>query len=171
MYKRQRIGQSSDIYLVTKGEEPRLFEAQASCPAISPDGRWIAYSSPGAGTASVYVRPVEGEGKWQVSPNLGGYPRWSGDGRSLFYIDIGLPKRPLMVVDVAPGDSFQAGPPQVVLENVGGAFVTSTAPAMNWDVSPSGDRFVFVEFERRAEAAAQIEIALNWAQHLELEAR
>jgi serine/threonine-protein kinase len=166
-----RIGQSSDIYLVTKGEEPRLFEAQASCPAISPDGRWIAYSSPGAGTASVYVRPVEGEGKWQVSPNLGGYPRWSGDGRSLFYIDIGLPKRPLMVVDVATGDSFQAGPPQVVLENVGGAFVTSTAPAMNWDVSPSGDRFVFVEFERRAEAAAQIEIALNWAQHLELEAR
>ena len=46
--------------------------------------------------------------------------------------------------------------------------MTSTAPAMNWDVSPSGDRFVFVEFERRAQAAAQVEIALNWAQHLEL---
>jgi len=164
-----RIGARSDIYLVTKGEDPRLFEEGASCPAISPDGRWIAYASPGAGTASVYVRPVEGEGKWQVSPNLGGYPRWSGDGRRLFYIDIGSPKRPLMVVDVDTGDSFRAGPPQVVLENVGGAFVTSTAPAMNWDVSPSGDRFVFVEFERRAQAAAQVEIALNWAQHLELE--
>ena len=164
-----RIGARSDIYLVTKGEDPRLFEEGASCPAISPDGPWIAYASPGAGTASVYVRPVEGEGKWQVSPNLGGYPRWSGDGRRLFYIDIGSPKRPLMVVDVATGDSFRAGPPQVVLENVGGAFVTSTAPAMNWDVSPSGDRFVFVEFERRAQAAAQVEIALNWAQHLELD--
>ena len=166
-----RVGQTSDIYLVTRGEEPRLFEKQASCPAISPNGRWIAYASPGAGTASVYVRPVEGEGKWQVPPGLGGYPRWSGDGRRLFYIDIGSPKRPLMVVDVETGDSFRAGPPQVVLENVGGAFVTSTAPAMNWDVSPSGDRFVFVEFERRAQAAAQVEIALNWAQHLELEAR
>ncbi len=166
-----RVGQTSDIYLVTKGEEPRLFETQASCPAISPDGRWVAYASPGAGTASIYVRPVEGEGKWQVSPNLGGYPRWSGDGRRLFYIDIGSPKRPLMAVDVAPGESFRAGPPQVVLENVGGAFVTSTAPAMNWDVSPSGDRFVFVEFERRAEAAAQVEIALNWAEHLELDPR
>ncbi len=42
---------------------------------------------------------------------------------------------------------------------------------MNWDVSPSGDRFVFVEFERRAQAAAQVEVALNWAQHLEIEAR
>jgi len=166
-----RIGQTSDIYLVTMGDRPRLFEKQASCPAISPDGRWIAYASPGAGTASIYVRPVEGEGKWQVSPNLGAYPRWSGDGRRLFYIDIGSPKRPLMVVDVAVGESFRADPPQVVLENIGGAFVTSTAPAMNWDVSPSGDRFVFVEFERRAEAAAQVEIALNWAQHLELEAR
>jgi len=164
-----RVGQTSDIYLVTQGEEPRLFEKQASCPAISPNGRWIAYASPGAGTASVYVRPVEGEGKWQVPPGLGGYPRWSGDGRRLFYIDIGSPKRPLMVVDVETGDSFRAGPPQVVLENVGGAFVTSTAPAMNWDVSPSGDRFVFVEFERRAQAAAQVEIALNWAQNLELD--
>ena len=166
-----RVGQISEIFLVTKGEEPRFFEERASCPAISPDGRWIAYQSPGAGTASIYVRPVEGEGKWQVSPNLGGYPRWSSDGGRLFYIDIGSPKRPLMAVDVEAGDSFRAGPPAVVLENLGGSFVTSTAPAMNWDVSPSGNRFVFVEFERRAEAAAQIEIALNWAQHLELEAR
>jgi len=164
-----RVGQTADIYLITQGEDARLFEKQASCPTISPDGRWIAYASPGSGTASIYVRPVEGEGKWQVSPNLGGYPRWSGDGRRLFYIDIGSAKRPLMAVDVALGDSFSAGPPEVVLESLGGAFVTSTAPALNWDVSPSGDRFVFVEFERRAQAAAQVEIALNWAQHLELE--
>ncbi len=166
-----RVGQTSDIYLITQGEDARLFEKQASCPTISPDGRWIAYNSPGSGTASIYVRPVEGEGKWQVSPNLGGYPRWSGDGRRLFYIDIGSAKRPLMAVDVALGDTFSAGPPEVVLESLGGAFVTSTAPALNWDVSPSGDSFVFVEFERRAQAAAQVEIALNWVQHLELEPR
>ena len=81
--------QSSDILLATKGEEPRLFEEAASAPAISPDGRWIAYASPGAGVSSVYVRPLEGDGKWQVSPGLGAYPRWSGDGRRLFYIEIG----------------------------------------------------------------------------------
>ena len=164
-----RIGPTADIFLVTEGEEPRLFEEQASCPAISPDGRWIAYSSPGSGTSSIYVRPLEGDGKWQVSPDLGGYPRWSGDGRRLFYIDIGSTKRPLMRVDVVPGDTFSAGPPEIVIENLGAAFVTATAPAMNWDVAPAGDRFVFVEFERRAQAAAQIEVALNWAQHLELE--
>jgi len=166
-----RVGQTADIYLITEGEDPRLFEKQASCPSISPDGRWIAYASPGSGTTSVYVRPVKGEGKWQVSPGLGGYPRWSGDGRRLFYIDIGSAKRPLMAVDVWAADTFSAGPPEVVLESLSGAFVTSTAPAVNWDVSPSGDRFVFVEFERRAQAAAEVEVALNWVQHLEMKQR
>ncbi len=163
-----RIGARADILLSTEGEEPRLFEEGASGPAISPDGRWIAYNSPGAGMASIYVRSLEGEGKWQVSPGLGSYPRWSGDGRRIFYIDISSPRRPLMAVDVKPGESFSAGPPEVVLENLGSAFVTSTAPAVNWDVSPSGDRFVFVEFERRAQAAAQVEVALNWTQTLEV---
>jgi serine/threonine protein kinase len=163
-----RVGATADIFLITQGEEARLFETKSSCPSISPDGRWIAYASPGSGVSSVYVRPLEGDGKWQVSPNFGGYPRWSADGRRLFYIDIGLPKRPLMVVDVQPGDSFRFGPPRIVLENLSGGFVTSTAPASNWDVDPSGERFVFVEFERRAQAAAQVEIALNWARHLNL---
>jgi hypothetical protein len=72
-----------------------------------------------------------------------------------------------MAVDVAVGDTFRVGSPEVVLESLSGAYVTATSPALNWDVSPSGDRFVFVEFERRAQAAAQVEIALNWAQHLE----
>ena len=165
------MGQTADVYLVTEGEEPRLFEKRASCPAISPDGRWIAYSSPGSGTASIYVRPVEGEGKWQVSPGLGGYPRWSGDGLTLYYIDIGIPNRPLMAVPVAPGDAFSSGPPEIVIDNLSSAFVTSTAPAMNWDVAPAGDRFVFVEYERRAQAAVQVEVALNWAQHLEFETK
>jgi len=164
-----RIGSRSDIYLATKGEEPRLFEEAASAPAISPNGRWIAYSSPGAGVSSVYVRPVEGDGKWQVSPGLGAYPRWSGDGRRLFYIEIGRPSRPLMAVDVLPGESFSVGPPRVVIDNLGRAFVTSTAPATNWDVSPSGDRHVFVEFERRAQAAGEVELALNWVQNLGLD--
>jgi serine/threonine-protein kinase len=164
-----QVGQSSDVFLVERGAEPQLFESRASGPVISPDGRWIAYASPGSGSTSIFVRPVEGEGMWQISPDLGGYPRWSGDGRKLFYIDIGTAKRPLMEVDVEIGDPPRFSAPRVVIPDLGGRFVTTTAPANNWDAAPDGDRFVFVEFERDEQSRGKIEIALNWAQSLELE--
>ncbi|MCP4898986.1 MAG: protein kinase [bacterium] len=163
------IGQTSDVFLVNSGEEPKLFASNASSGVFSPNGRWIAYASPGAGTSSVYVRPVEGEGMWQVSPGMGGYPRWSADGKRLFYIDIGLATRPLMEVDVTTAATFRAGPPRVVIDELGGIYVTSTAPATNWDTAPDGNQFIFVEFERDEDAGAQIEVALNWAQNLVLE--
>jgi serine/threonine-protein kinase len=163
------VGQSSEIFLVEQGSEPRHFESRASCPVISPDGRWIAYASPGSGSSSIFVRPVEGEGKWQVSPGLGGYPRWSGDGRSLFYIDISSAKRPLMEVEIEGDESFRFGAPTTLIPDLGGRFVTTTAPANNWDAAPDGDRFIFVEFERDERSRSKIEIALNWAQQLDLD--
>jgi dipeptidyl aminopeptidase/acylaminoacyl peptidase len=166
-----QVGQSSDVYLVTQGGEPRLFEQHASSPVFSPDGRWIAYSSPGSGSSSIYVRSVDGNGKWQISPDLGGYPRWSGDGRSLFYIDIGTAKRPLMEVEIEEGEGFRYGAPKVVISDLGGRFVTTTAPANNWDVAPDAQSFIFVEFERDERSRGRIEVALNWAQNLGLEGR
>ena len=164
-----QVGQSSDIFFVTEGGEPRLFETHASGPVISPNGRWIAYASPGSGSSNIYLRPFDGDGKWQVSPGLGGYPRWSGDGRKLFYIEIGTPKRPLMEVDIEDGDAPRIGAPRVVIPDLGGRFLTTTAPAINWDAAPDGNRFIFVEFERDERSRGRIEIALNWARNLELE--
>lgn len=163
-----RIGRTSDLYLITEGEDARLFETDAHSAVISPDGRWVAYGSPGSGKSRIYVRPFEGEGKWQVSPGFGSYPRWSGDGRRLFYIDLdtGPNTRPLVEVDIDDGIVFRAGPPRVIIDDLAGRFVTTTAPATNWDVSPDGDRFVFVGFERDEQAGEEIEIALNWAQNL-----
>ena len=55
-------------------------------PKFSPDGRWIAYSSNETGQMEIYVRPYPGPGgKRQVSTNGGNKPRWSQDGRELFY--------------------------------------------------------------------------------------
>ena len=57
-------------------------------PAISPDGRWIAYGTVVAGQPEVYVArfPPAGDARWQVSRSGGVQPRWSPDGRELFYI-------------------------------------------------------------------------------------
>jgi Tol biopolymer transport system component len=55
-------------------------------PAFSPDGRWIAYVSNESGSYEVYVRPFPGPGgKWQVSTGAGTYPKWSRNGKDLFY--------------------------------------------------------------------------------------
>jgi hypothetical protein len=60
-------------------------------PAISPDGRWIAYVSLEAGKEEVYVRPVPGvdRARWQVSPAGGTNPVWAHSGRELFYVALG----------------------------------------------------------------------------------
>src|SRR5205085_4858766 len=59
-------------------------------PVFSPDGRWLAYDSNESGKNEVYVRafppPPSGQGgKWQISNNGGGTPRWSTRGHELVY--------------------------------------------------------------------------------------
>ena len=55
---------------------------------ISPDGRWLTYTSNETGRAEVYVtRFSETGGKWRVSSGGGQVPKWGSDGRELFYRD------------------------------------------------------------------------------------
>ena len=53
---------------------------------ISPDGRWVAYVSSESGTPEVYLQPFPAPGgKMRISTQGGRAPRWSRDGRELFY--------------------------------------------------------------------------------------
>ncbi|MEO8227771.1 MAG: protein kinase, partial [Gemmatimonadota bacterium] len=60
-------------------------------PAMSPDGRWVAYSSNEAGNAEIVVRPFPNAdaGRWQVSNGGGTSPVWSADGKHLYFLDAG----------------------------------------------------------------------------------
>jgi serine/threonine-protein kinase len=163
-----RLGPSTDIYLVTRGEEARLFQEDACCASFSPDGRFLAYASPSSARTSVFVRPVSGEGKWQVSPETGGYPRWARDGRAIFYIDIGAPERPLVAVNVTPGETFHAGPPRVLFKGLAfSRYLTATAPFVNWDAAPDGRSFAFVELDENDTSGTRIDVALHWSLHLD----
>jgi Tol biopolymer transport system component len=54
--------------------------------AVSPDGRWLAYTSNPTGRMEIYVRPFAGDGAAvRVSADGGSEPQWSRDGRELFY--------------------------------------------------------------------------------------
>lgn len=82
----------NDLWLLPlDGErQPRPFirtEFQDNWGAISPDGRWVAYSSTETGQAEVYVVPFPGGGEQQrVSADGGFQARWRRDGREIFYL-------------------------------------------------------------------------------------
>ncbi len=73
---------------------------------FSPDGRFVAYCSNESGQYEVQVQPFpEGRGKWQVSTSGGGQPRWSKDGKELFYVEGDM----LIAVAVRTTPSFSSG--------------------------------------------------------------
>jgi len=72
---------------------------------ISPDGKWIAYTSDSSGRPEVYVQPFPaGSGRYQISFHGGDWPRWRGDGKELFFHGIaGNPDTPAFVGGVLRG--------------------------------------------------------------------
>jgi serine/threonine protein kinase len=103
---------------------------------ISPDGRWIAYTSDETSRDELYVQSFPGLGKkWQVSVNGGGRPVWSRDGKQLFYI---AGDRKLMVTAVKDGARFETSPPKTLFE-------THQSATRFFDVSPDGKRFLLID--------------------------
>ncbi len=101
---------------------------------ISPDGRWMAYVSYEGGRESVFVRPFPaGDGRWQISTPNGIEPRWSRDGRELYYrVDAVLYR-----VSVEASRGFVAGRPERLFDRVAsGSSVHTYAP------DPAGAKFV-----------------------------
>ena len=139
----------ADIHLLRldgdRGSEPLIATSfSESLPAVSPDGRWIAYQSNESGRSAVYVRPFPNidDGKWQVSPGAGFSPVWSRDGRELFYIAPRPDVRAMMAVGYAGDPTFTPARPERLFTlpnhiDFGGAF-------RQWDVAPDGNRFVML---------------------------
>ena len=130
---------------------------------LSPNGRWLAYSSNESGRFEVYVRSYPDlDNKWQVSPSGGIEPAWSQDGTELFYRDEeGLR---LMVVDIHQEPDSRPGMPRVLFE---GAYVPTIGFGRNYDVAPDGESFLLVEQKMGGIEQAQIQIVLNWFREIE----
>ncbi len=111
-------------------------------PAVSPDGRWIAYTSGLSGEPEVYVERFPDLGDRRLISTDGGImPLWSPDGRELFYLSRELDK--LVVVSIAPDTDFTdftAGAPEVLFD---GNFFR-LGGLRSYDVTPDGQRFVML---------------------------
>jgi len=131
-------------------------------PALSPDGKWLAYMSIESGRAEIYVMPfMQGSGKWLVSTSGGHFPLWRHDGRELFFIsldnkmisaEIAVQGTSLIIGKVAP--LFQANP------------VSSTG--WPYDVSSDGKRFI-VDTQADEKASEPLTLIVNWPELLKKE--
>jgi Tol biopolymer transport system component len=130
-------------YVQTKFNEPNS--------KLSPNGRWLAYTSDEGKRYEIYVQtfPSPG-GKWLVSTSGGAHPVWSKDGKELFYIGA---DHKMMATEVKGGDSFKAGVPKPL-------FDTHLASSGRFDVSKDG-RFLL---PARVEQAGPLSltVVVNW---------
>jgi Tol biopolymer transport system component len=140
-------------------------------PEISPDGRWMAYSSDESGKLEVYVRPfpeVNKGGRWQISTAGGDSPLWSRDGRELFYRN----GNAVMGVAIEIEPTFKAGKPETLFQGTYTSVIYATSPAQvlhPWDISRDGKRFLMmkdVAYTAAGQGPRKINIVLNWFEEL-----
>jgi Tol biopolymer transport system component len=147
-------------------------EHDETAPLLSHDGKWMAYISAEEDQPEVYVRPFPNmdDGKWKISTNSGFLPRWSPDGRELYYYNFS--EETWMVVAVDTGREFRRSKPKVLFQtlpvlvnNMGFFWITL-------DVHPDGDRFLMlksdeiIDNESALPIPRKINIVLNWFEYL-----
>ena len=133
----------------------RVTAADSVAATLSPNGRWLAYSTNESGTYQVVVQPFPDPsgGKWQVSATGGRFPEWRRDGRELFYLS---PANELMAVPVTTEASFTSGHPTML-------FRAPTLGASQWGAfAATADGRQFLFSAPAANAAPPITTVLNW---------
>jgi serine/threonine-protein kinase len=140
---------------------------------LSPDGRWMAYHTQESGQQQIYVEAFPGPGqRIPISPDGGGSPVWSANGRELVYARPLREDQPrgaggfdvaLMVVPVIPGRTPAFGQPRQLFT---GRYAMNN-PARGYDVSPDGQRFLMLQARQRApDAITSLTVVQNWTAEL-----
>jgi serine/threonine-protein kinase len=129
--------------------------ARELSPTPSPDGRWLAYSSDDEGRREVYVRSTDAARaeRWPVSVGGGSMPRWSRDGRELFYFG----RDSLMAAQVASGGDFGIGTRRALFSLA--PFSTETGA---YDVLPGDEGFLMLRKREEGAAGRQLVFLDHW---------
>jgi serine/threonine-protein kinase len=124
---------------------------------FSPDGRWLAYSSPETGRTEVYVTSFPGlTGKQQVSMHGGRLPEWSAQSGELFFVNGDT----MMISSVSTEKGFDWTTPRPL-------FVRAdlTGIVFSFSVTADGQRFLYPAQNPDA-SAREIHVVLNWFEEL-----
>ena len=165
------LGPGSHLYIVPVERSPGslrlgqprpLVEQRGSkgAPVISPDGRWLAYTSDESGRFEVYVIPFAPDGasqggKWQVSNEGGSGPIWSPNGRQIFYPR--FDQRIEVAAYTSRGDSFQVEKPRFWSE----VRFANQGMFAGFDVSSDGKRVLMLLPGEEAKPEPFLRVLLN----------
>ena len=117
---------------------------------ISPDGRWLAYTSDESGRFEVYVRAFpEMDNKVQVSANGGFQGVWAANGQELFYRDADH----VFAVSVVPGKKFAVTSPKKLFSD---QFALKRGIHTHYDVSRDGQRFLMIESDAQGRTSLNV---------------
>ncbi|MGH7585217.1 MAG: protein kinase domain-containing protein [Gemmatimonadales bacterium] len=161
-------GGSDDVLALRVGQDtlPRPVLAESFdefFPALSPDGRWLAYVSNESGREEVYLRPFPDTraGKWQLTTDGGTQPLWSADGRELYFrsldrsavLSVGLGGGPgvatqRVVARLPASDDFEGNPRNRL-----------------FDVAADG-RFLMIQRANATDVSGDLVVVLNWVTEL-----
>ena len=161
---------SADIWYVPieagkrSGQPVKLLGTPAleSQGQLSPDGKWLAYYSDESGKGEVYIRPFPvGSGTWKVSVEGGREPRWSPDGKELYFIAGSAGALRLMAAALEPDGrgGLRTGVPQKLFDFRSGGVVRQGNQWI-YAVHPDGKRFLVNTMT--ATEAPTVNVILNW---------
>jgi Tol biopolymer transport system component len=135
-------------------------------PALSPDGRWLAYVSNRTGQDEIWVQGYPDGVAVRVSGSGGSEPQWSADGREIFYRQ----NDAMMSVSVQPAAEFSFAPPERLFS--GPYLQRAHQLGHSYDVARDGRFLMFVPDDKnRAAAPASIVVVQNFVEELKQRVR
>jgi serine/threonine-protein kinase len=128
--------------------------------SVSPDGRWVAYTSDVSGVDEIYVRELSGAPPVTLVSRGGGLePRWSANGSEVYYRSGGT----IMAVPVRGGSRFEVtGPPTELFT---GDYDFSND--RNWDVLPNDPEGRFLMIRSSPGVQREIRVMTNWIEQVD----
>ena len=119
---------------------------------FSPDGRWVAYQTNESRRDEIVVQSFPNpSAKWQVSNDGGIQPRWSRDGKELYFIG---PDFKMMAAAIkVSGSTSEPGKPVALFQTR-----IATVPKPQYSIAADG-RFLVNE---QTEEAGSITLIFNW---------
>jgi serine/threonine protein kinase/Tol biopolymer transport system component len=133
-------------------------EDQAS---LSPDSRWIAYTSDESGVREIYIQRFPNAGrKLRVSVAGGREPQWRGDGKELFFV---ASDGTLMATPIRGDEPLDIGTPRALFSlgpEKSNAF-SQAGHVSSYDAKRDGQRFL-IERLSSADVRSTLTVLVNW---------